>query len=98
MDILDKKSTEIVSFFSDLDKILDGISQALKNRNSLADDQFLTTKEVCKLLCISPRTLQEWRNTGKIPFIKIGGKVLYEEKDIKISLKNSYSNRLENIL
>lgn len=91
MDILDRKSTEIVSFFSALDKMLDAINLTIKKRNSLTDNsQFLTTKDVCKLLHISPRTLQEWRDTGKIPFIKIGGKVLYRQSEVlKILDKNS---------
>lgn len=80
MDILDRKSEEIVSFFSALDNMMDTINQTLKNRNSLTDNnRFLTTKEVCRLLHISPLTLQAWRDTGKIPFVRIGGKVLYRE-------------------
>ncbi|NDV79435.1 helix-turn-helix domain-containing protein [Dysgonomonas sp. 511] len=82
MDIVNGKSEEVISFFSALGKMLDNIQLALKNRAS-NDNRLLTSKEVCKLLCISPRTLQEWRNTGKIPFIKIGGKVLYRRKDIE---------------
>lgn len=59
MDILDRKSEEIISFFLTLDNVMDAISQALKNRNSLTDkNQLLTSKEVCKLLHVSPRTLQ----------------------------------------
>ncbi|MDH6309431.1 excisionase family DNA binding protein [Dysgonomonas sp. PFB1-18] len=81
MDILNGKSEEVISFFSALGKMLDNIQLALKNKAS-NDNRLLTSKEVCKLLCISPRTLQEWRNTGKIPFIKIGEKVLYKWSEI----------------
>lgn len=89
MDILNGKSEEVTSFFSALGKMLDNIQLALKNRAS-NDNRLLTSKEVCKLLCISSRTLQEWRNMGKIPFIKIGGKVLYKQSEVmKILDKNS---------
>jgi excisionase family DNA binding protein len=83
MDMLDKKSPEIISFFAELDKMLDSISQALKKRNSLRNNnRLLTGKEVCQLLRISPRTFQDWRDTGKIPFIRIGGKALYREREV----------------
>ena len=83
MEILDKKSTEINSFFAALDELLDTIQQALKNRTPhLNGEKFLTNRDVCEMLHISFRTLQEWRNTGKIPFIQIKGKILYRESEI----------------
>ena len=83
MEILDKKSTEIASFFAVLDELLDSISQALKNRTPhLNGDKFLTNKDVCRMLRISTRTLQDWRDTGKIPFIRIKGKILYRESEV----------------
>ena len=83
MEILDKKSTEIASFFTSLDELLDMIGQALKNRTPhLNGDKFLTNKDVCRMLHISSRTLQDWRDTGKIPFIRIKGKILYRESEV----------------
>ncbi len=83
MEILDKKSTEITSFFSALDEILDTIGQALKNRTPhLKGEKFLSNRDVCQMLHISSRTLQVWRDTGKIPFIQIKGKILYRESEI----------------
>jgi hypothetical protein len=83
MEILDKKSTEIASFFTALDEMLDSIGQALKNRTPhLNGEKFLTNKDVCGMLHISSRTLQDWRDTGKIPFIRIKGKILYRVSEI----------------
>lgn len=83
MEILDNKSSEIASFFTALDEILDSMGQALKNRTPhLNGEKYLTNKDVCKMLHISPRTLQDWRDTGKIPFIRIKGKILYRESEI----------------
>jgi len=83
MEILDRKSTEIVLFFTALDEILDSIGQALKNRTPhLNGDKFLTNKDICRMLHISTRTLQDWRDTGKIPFVKIKGKILYRESEV----------------
>ena len=64
------------------------IQQALKNRTpQLNGEKYLTNREVCQLLRISPRTLQNWRDTGKIPFIRLKGKILYKESEILKELK-----------
>ncbi|NIU85935.1 MAG: helix-turn-helix domain-containing protein [Nitrosopumilaceae archaeon] len=43
----------------------------------------LTTKQVAKILNVTPRTVVNWRNKGKLPFHKIGGKVLYKKVDVR---------------
>lgn len=83
MGILDKKSTEIASFFIGLDELLDIIQQALKNRTPhLNGEKFLSNRDVCRILHISSRTLQDWRDTSKIPFIQIKGKILYKQSEV----------------
>ena len=83
MEILDKKSNEVALFFTTLDEMLNSIGQALKNRTPhLNGEKFLTNKDVCGMLHISSRTLQDWRDTGKIPFIRIKGKILYRESEV----------------
>lgn len=83
MEIIDGKSNEIASFFTALDELLDTIGQALKNRTPhLNGEKYLTNKDVCQMLHISKRTLQDWRDTGKIPFIRIKGKILYRESEV----------------
>jgi len=83
MEILDKKSTEVTSFFTVLDELLDTIQQTIKNRTPhLNGEKFLTNRDVCKMLHVSSRTLQDWRDTGKIPFIQIKGKILYKQSEV----------------
>lgn len=85
MDIIDNKSPQIGLFFTTLDELSNTIQQALKNRTPhLNGEKYLTNREVCQLLRISPRTLQNWRDTGKIPFIRLKGKILYRESDINV--------------
>ena len=83
MEILDKKSTDIASFFIAMDELLNTIRQALKNRTPhLNGEKFLSNRDVCQMLHISSRTLQDWRDTGKIPFIQIKGKILYKQSEV----------------
>jgi hypothetical protein len=90
MEILDRKSMDIASFFTELDELLDTIGQALKNRTPhLNGEKFLSNRDVCQMLHISSRTLQDWRDTGRIPFIQIKGKILYKQSEVLKWLENS---------
>ena len=51
--------------------------------------EFLKSKEVMKLLSISPGTLQNFRINGTIPFTKIGGVTYYAYEDIKKLLETN---------
>lgn len=53
-------------------------------------EHFLTGKEVCELLYISPRTLQDYRNRRIIPYTQFAGKILYKESDLKRLLEENY--------
>lgn len=87
MDILDNKSPQMVSFFTALDELSATIQQALQNRTpNLNGEKYLTNREVCQLLRISSRTFQNWRDTGKIQYIRLKGKILYKESEIFIFL------------
>ncbi|MDR1582249.1 MAG: helix-turn-helix domain-containing protein [Prevotellaceae bacterium] len=91
MDVLDRKSEAILSFFTGMDEMLDCIREALKNRPPhLNGEKFLTNKDVCRMLHVSARTLQEWKTNGVIPYIQLKGKILYRESDIDKVLKNNY--------
>lgn len=83
MEILDRKSTDIASFFADLDELLNTIEQTLKNRTPhLNGENFLSNRDVYRMLHISSRTLQDWRDNGRIPFIQIKGKILYKQSEV----------------
>mgnify|MGYP002525776128 CR=1 FL=1 len=53
-------------------------------------ERYLTDKEVSEILKVSRRTLQEYRNEGILPYIPLGGKVLYRESDLKELLEKHY--------
>lgn len=90
MELLDNKSAIIAQFFTALDEMLDFISQAHKNRTPhLNGEKFLTNKDVCEMLHVSLRTLQDWRDNGIIPFIQIKGKILYRESEIVKCIANN---------
>ena len=60
-------------------------------RPMLGGEVYLTSEEVCKLLRLSSRTLQEYRDSGTIAYYKIGGKILYKQSDIQAMLERHYN-------
>lgn len=51
-------------------------------------DQWLDNQDVCLILNISPRTLQTYRDTGKVSFSRINNKIYYKVSDIEELLKS----------
>ena len=51
---------------------------------------YLTGREVCERLFLSPRTLQDYRDKGIIPYTQIAGKILYRLSDINRILSENY--------
>ena len=53
-------------------------------------EHFLTGKEVCERLYISPRTLQDYRDKKIIPYTQFAGKILYKASDLERMLEKNY--------
>lgn len=91
MEIINCKSDDIILFFENVDKLLDLIKETFENNSYILNrERFLTNNDVSDMLHISQRTLQDWRDTGKIAYIQISGKVLYKESDVKRLLEENY--------
>jgi DNA-binding transcriptional MerR regulator len=45
--------------------------------------------DVCRILNISKRTLQHYRDTSVLPFIQIGHKCYYKREDVETLLEKS---------
>lgn len=55
--------------------------------------QFIDSKQVPKLLKVSPRTWQNYRDKGEIPFIQFGQKVWVKWKDLEAFMDKHYINK-----
>ena len=51
---------------------------------------WLHNGDVCRLLNISKRTLQDYRDRGIIPYTQFAGKILYKASDLEEILKEHY--------
>ncbi|EGJ99557.1 MULTISPECIES: helix-turn-helix domain-containing protein [Dysgonomonas] len=91
MEILDKKSEKINTLFRVLDEIQEVIRNALKRRTlQLNGEKYLTNNEVSKLLKLSTRTLQNWRDNGTISYIQIKGRIRYRQSDVLKLLEDNF--------
>ena len=97
MDIQDLKSSETAEFIDKLAKLTELIKKAFKQRTPhLNGEKYLTNTDVCKFLHLSQRTLQDYRDNGKIGYIQISGKILYKESDVIKLLEDNYVPKLDN--
>ena len=81
----------VCGLFSELDRIAkDTATMADDNQPLLGGEHYLTDKEVSAQLKLSRRTLQDYRNEGRISYYQLGGKILYRESDIEKMLQENY--------
>lgn len=74
---------------------ISGVSKRIKevgqtHKPLFGGEHFLTGKEVCDRLYISPRTLQDYRDRGIIPYTQFAGKILYKASDLEKMPKDNY--------
>lgn len=90
-ELMTKDGEWIIHFMGSIDRLLDGFERMTANyRPTLDGERFFTDKEVSARLKVSRRTLQDYRNEGRIPYIQLGGKILYRESDIERMLTDNY--------
>lgn len=93
-EIVNKETPEmkqLISGFKEVNKRLREIAQT--HRPLFGGEIYLTGREVCERLSISPRTLQDYRDKSIILYTQIAGKILYRLSDINRLLQENYVKR-----
>jgi len=52
------------------------------------NEQPINTKELCSFLGITTPTAIRWRKKGKLPFLQIGSRILYQKEKVLAALEN----------
>ena len=91
-DYLTMESEEVRELLAMIDRAEETLQLAAANYQPLiGSEHYLTGKEVCEYLHISPRTLQTLRDTRQIPFVAISERnILYPESAIRETLTKNY--------
>ena len=73
-------------------RIVEELLSALKIPLQSTPKKWLKSHEVRRMLKISPGTLQNLKNTGAIPFSKMGGIHFYDSEEIQRLLESGKTN------
>ena len=91
MDLFTNDNEEIIVHQEMITQLRNRIESILKNYRPVMNGEiYLSGEDVCKLLHISKRTLQQYRDDNILPYIQIGGKIIYKESDILTILEQNY--------
>jgi len=92
--MITKEDERLVSLLETIGVLSETIENIVRDSKvKSGNGQYLTDRELSKLLKISRRSLQNYRAEGKIPFYRVGGKTLYCESDIEDFLAKRYDKR-----
>lgn len=80
---------EIVSAWNSLKSKLEELQNVCLKKEP---DEWLDSKEVCEILCVSSRSLQHLRNNGTLSFTRIDRKIYYRKQDV-MSLLTTVQNK-----
>ena len=90
-EIVNKETPEMKQLISGIREVRKRLREiAQTHRPLFGGEIYLTGREVCERLFVSPRTLQDYRDKGIIPYTQIAGKILYRLSDINQLLQENY--------
>ena len=94
--IYTSKDESVKLFFSQCRLSIEMSEQLIKeHKPMLMNKRFLTDKQLSENLNISRRTLQDYRDKGRIPYYRLDGKILYDKGDIDLFLSESYRPKFD---
>ena len=93
--IIETMNDELKNIVQVVLSAISGVSKRIKevaqtHKPLFGGEHFLTGKEVCERLYISPRTLQDYRDRKIIPYTQFAGKILYKVLDLERLLEKNF--------
>ena len=75
--------------------ILMELASGTKNQHAIIDgEELLDNQDILQILKISPRSLQRYRSSGKLPYYTISGKIYYKLSDVHQIIRESFTSPL----
>ena len=90
---LDKETFEayMERLLEQVEKVVSALDKKNKKpQNYLNGERLYDNQDVCLLLNISKRTLQDYRDTGLLGYVQLPGKIIYRESEILDLLERHY--------
>ncbi len=76
-----------------IEKVSDELREYVKQSSNPMNETWIDNADASRILKISGRSLQNYRDKGILPFSTIGGKIYYKASDIEAVLQSNYSKR-----
>ena len=89
-EIITRNSLDFKEPYSNLCKAIKAIDKYIRNQSpTIKKEIYYSGEEIQGILCISKRSLQNYRDKKLIPFTTIGGKMLYPQTAIYAVLEKN---------
>ena len=88
--LYEQKIEQLNTQHEELIKKLEGLINKLNQNENKTNSFFLDNSQFIKLMGISQKTAQTWRDTGVVSFSQIGNKIYYRISDIQQLLNDNY--------
>lgn len=80
---------EMLEVFTKFVNRVDVLYERHREKKSI---EWLDSQDVCLILNIKPRTLQSYRDSGKLGFSQLEGKIFYRNEDVQELLNRNKTN------
>lgn len=90
-DVITRETPEYKELVATMQRTVQIADRLMKEvRPCLLNERYFTTNQVMGLSHISRRALQNYRDKGIIPFVSVGGNIVYPESKINEVLEMNY--------
>ena len=79
---IEKRKAMIKENFEEQRKLIAKLETALEAVTSFNGKQMLDSRDMRLMLKVCDRTLIRWRNSGKLPYFKLSGKIYFWASDV----------------
>lgn len=83
MEVILIEKSDFDRLVGHIEKIAEHIRKSESKKSSGDTERWVSNKEAMEILGVSPRTMQRYRDSGCIPFSKIGKNCRYRLSDIE---------------
>ena len=90
MEVISVETTAFKEIIEKLNRLENKFYELKAHADNYLRDRWLDNSEVMIILKVSKRTLQGYRDEGKIPYSQVGGKIYYRAADVEKFLYNGF--------
>ncbi|WP_430611630.1 helix-turn-helix domain-containing protein [Flavobacterium sp. JP2137] len=95
MEVIAIQKSALDEMKNELSELLEMTENATRKYTPIfKEEKWLDNQEVCLMMNITKRTLQQYRDDKILPYIQIGGKIIYKESDILTILEQNYTSNI----